>query len=117
MALSITPGGGILVASGPWDPAPWAAAVRTLDPARPVFIWPDLHDANSIRYVMAWHPPPEALAALKNLDVIFSLGAGVEHILSRRGLPDVPVVRIVSDDLTGRMTEWVTLQVLMHHRQ
>ena len=66
---------------------------------------------------MAWHPPQEALAALPNLDVIFSLGAGVEHILSREGLPDVPVARIVSDDLTGRMTEWVTLQVLMHHRQ
>ena len=29
----------------------------------------------------------------------------------------MPVVRIVSDDLTKRMTEWVTLQVLMHHRQ
>ena len=27
------------------------------------------------------------------------------------------MVRIVSDDLTERMTEWVTLQVLMHHRQ
>jgi glyoxylate/hydroxypyruvate reductase A len=38
-------------------------------------------------------------------------------VLSRRNLPAVPVVRIVSDDLTGRMTEWVVLQVLMHHRQ
>ena len=74
-------------------------------------------DPNAIRYVMAWHPPPEALAGLPNLAVIFSLGAGVEHILSREALPDVPVVRIVSDDLTRRMTEWVTLQVLMHHRQ
>lgn len=108
---------GILVASGPWDPEPWAEAVRTIDPARPVHIWPDLPDGRAVRYVMAWHPPEAALAALPGLDVIFSLGAGVEHVLSRRSLSDVPVVRIVSDDLTERMTEWVTLQVLLHHRQ
>jgi glyoxylate/hydroxypyruvate reductase A len=107
----------ILVASGPWDPAPWAEAARAIDPTRPVCIWPDLPDAGSVRYVMAWHPPEEALAALPNLDVIFSLGAGVEHVLSRRIPPGVTVVRIVSDDLTERMTEWVTLQVLIHHRQ
>jgi glyoxylate/hydroxypyruvate reductase len=107
----------ILIASGPWDPVPWAEAVRSLDPKRRVFIWPDVPDAASVRYVLAWHPPEEALAALPSLDVVFSLGAGVEHVLSRRNLPDVPVVRIVSDDLTERMTEWVTLQVLIHHRQ
>jgi glyoxylate/hydroxypyruvate reductase A len=107
----------ILVASGPWDPVPWADAVSSLDPARPVFIWPDVPDAGSVRYVLAWHPPEEALAALPGLDVVFSLGAGVEHVLSRRNLPGVPVVRIVSNDLTERMTEWVTLQVLIHHRQ
>ncbi len=108
---------GILIASGPWDPVPWAEAVRAIDPERPVFIWPDVPNPSAVRYLMAWHPPREALTALPNLDVIFSLGAGVEHILSRQGLPDVPVVRIVSDDLTRRMTEWVTLQVLMQHRQ
>jgi glyoxylate/hydroxypyruvate reductase A len=108
---------GILVASGPWDPQPWAETARALDPDRPVFIWPDLPDPSPIRYVMAWHPPEAALAALPNLEVIFSLGAGVEHILSRSNLPDVPIARIVSDDLTDRMVEWVTLQVLMHHRQ
>ncbi len=108
---------GILIASGPWDPTPWAEAVRSLDPARPVFIWPDVPDRGAVRYVMAWHPPEEALAGLPNLSVVFSLGAGVEHVLSRKMLPDVPVARIVSDDLTERMTEWVALQVLMHHRQ
>lgn len=108
---------GILVASGPWDPEPWAEAARAIDPGRPVHIWPDLPDPRTVRYVMAWHPPEEALAALPNLAVVFSLGAGVEHVLNRPIPPGVPVARIVSDDLTERMTEWVTLQVLMHHRQ
>ena len=117
MATSTGGANGILVASGPWDPAPWAAAVRAIDPGRPLAIWPNVPDPNAIRYVMAWHPPKEALKGLPNLHIVFSLGAGVEHILSHEALPDVPVVRIVSDDLTGRMTEWVTLHVLMQHRQ
>ena len=108
---------GILVASGPWDPEPWAETVRALMPGRPVFVWPDLPDPAAIRYLLGWHPPAEVFADLPNLSVIFSLGAGVEHILSRPLPPGVPVTRIVSDDLTDRMVEWVTLQVLMHHRQ
>ncbi len=110
-------GNGILVASGPWDPEPWAATVRRLMPGRPVFVWPDLPDPAAIRYVLGWHPPAEVFSDLPNLAVILSLGAGVEHILSRPLPPGVPVTRIVSDDLTDRMVEWVTLQVLLHHRQ
>lgn len=109
--------GAILVASGPWEPEPWRDAALAIDPARPVFIWPDVPDRAAVRYVMVWKPPAEAFAGLPNLEVIFSLGAGVDHVVLQDGLPDVPVVRIVSDDLTARMTEWVTLQVLLHHRQ
>jgi glyoxylate/hydroxypyruvate reductase A len=32
-------------------------------------------------------------------------------------LPKVPLVRVAVGDLTGRMTEYVVLHVLMHHRQ
>ena len=117
MATARTGARAVLVASGPWDPHPWADGIRRLDPDRPVHVWPDLPDPDAIGYVLAWHPPPEAFANLPNLAAIFSLGAGVEHILSRPGLPDVPLARIVSEDLTDRMVEWVVLQVLMHHRQ
>ena len=117
MAAGRTGASGVLVASGPWDPQPWADAVRRLDPNRAVHIWPDLPDPDAVGYVLAWHPPPEALASLPNLAAIFSLGAGVEHILSRPLPPGVPLARIVSEDLTDRMVEWVVLQVLMHHRQ
>jgi glyoxylate/hydroxypyruvate reductase A len=48
--------------------------------------------------------------------VIFSLGAGVDHIFEDPSLPDVPIVRVVSDDLTMRMSEYVVWQVLDHHR-
>jgi len=107
----------ILIASGPWPAEPWAAPIRRADRERPIHIWPDLPDPAAIRYALVWKPPKGLLATLPHLEAIFSLGAGVDHFIFQGGLPDVPIVRVVSPDLTQRMTEWVTLQVLIHHRQ
>jgi glyoxylate/hydroxypyruvate reductase len=109
--------GAVLIASGHWDAAPWADALKRLDPARPVHVWPDVDDPAAIRYAMVWHPPAGALSGLPNLAAIFALGAGVDYVVPDDSLPDVPLVRIVDADLTMRMTEWVVLQVLMHHRR
>ncbi len=107
----------ILTAITVWDPAPWVAAVRAGDPTRPVFLWPDNPQPEEIAYALAWKPAVDALTGLPNLKAIFSLGAGVDHLIFQSGLPDVPIVRVVDPDLTGRMTEWVVLQVLIHHRR
>jgi glyoxylate/hydroxypyruvate reductase A len=116
-----TPEGAILIASGPWDPHEWADAIHRTAPERPVFIWPDVPDAPEVRaaiaYAFVWKPPEGILAGLPNLRAIFSLGAGVDHFIFQEGLPDVPIVRVASADLTRRMSEWVTLQVLLHHRR
>ncbi len=107
----------ILVANTEWDPLPWAAPIRAVDPERPVFVWPDVPEPEAVGYALGWKPPPGVLAALPNLKVIFSLGAGVDHLIFQPDLPDVPIVRVVNSDLTERITEWVVLQVLLHHRQ
>jgi glyoxylate/hydroxypyruvate reductase A len=49
--------------------------------------------------------------------VIFSLGAGVDHIFAADHVPDVPIVRFVDHSLTTRMSEWICLQCLSHLRQ
>jgi glyoxylate/hydroxypyruvate reductase A len=48
--------------------------------------------------------------------VIFSLGAGVDHLMRYPDLPEVPIVRVAQEDLTDRMSEYVVLQSLMHLR-
>jgi glyoxylate/hydroxypyruvate reductase A len=64
-----------------------------------------------------WKPPSGALAGFPNLRAIFNLGAGVDALMMDRTLPEVPIVRVAIDDLTKRMTEYVVLHVLLHHRQ
>jgi glyoxylate/hydroxypyruvate reductase A len=55
---------------------------------------------------------------LPKLEVIFSLGAGVDAILSDPTLPAaIPIVRVNDPDLTMRMSEHIVMHVLMHHRQ
>ena len=107
----------LLVIAG-WDPAPWERRFRAAAPGRDIRLWPD-HVGNpaDIAYAAAWLPPRGALAPFTNLRAIFSLGAGVDALLQDGALPRVPVVRVIDPNLTRRMTEYVTLHVLMHHRR
>lgn len=86
-------------------------------PAYPLRLWPDVGAPEDVHYVLAWQPEPGALAKLPNLKLILSVGAGVDHLLRDKLLPDVPIVRFVDPDLTTRMSEYIVLQVLTHHRR
>src|SRR6266478_4851219 len=104
----------ILLAVTGLDPQPWEERLRALAPQRDVRLWPErLGDPADIAYACAWHAPRGLFARLPRLKAIFSLGAGVDHVIADPDLPDVPVVRIVDPDLTMRMTEDVVLHVLM----
>src|ERR1700733_9396720 len=74
-------------------------------------------DPAEIHYAAVWKPVPGELASFPNLRVIFNLGAGVDALMADSSLPKVPLVRVAVPDLTARMTEYVVLHVLMHHRQ
>jgi glyoxylate/hydroxypyruvate reductase A len=102
-----------------WDVDLWAQTMRRQAPDLDVRIWPkDTGRIEDITYAVAWLPPPNVLKSLPNLKVIFSLGAGVDAILKDPTLPDgVPIARVNDPDLTMRMSEYVVMQVLMHHRQ
>lgn len=106
-----------LVLSSMDNPGQYAQVLKELDETLDVRVWPDTGDVSGIKYALAWQQEPGVLATLPNLQVIFSLGAGVEHLLGDPKLPDVPLVRFVDPDLTMRMGEYACLHVLMHHRR
>ncbi len=107
----------LLVAIRGWTPDAWIERFRRLAPERAVLDARQPFDAAAVTHAAVWKPAPGLLASLPNLGAIFNLGAGVDALLADPTLPDVPIARIVDPDLTARMTEWVTLNVLMHHRQ
>lgn len=101
-----------------WQPRLWKERFQAACPGRRVVLCPDEGiDPTKVHYAAVWKPPAGALAAFPNLRAIFNLGAGVDALMADKTLPEVPIVRVAVDDLTGRMTEYVVLHVLMHHRQ
>jgi glyoxylate/hydroxypyruvate reductase A len=101
-----------------WQPRLWKERFHLVCPGRPIVLLPDeAVDPAEVHYAAVWKPPAGALSAFSNLRAIFNLGAGVDALMADGTLPDVPVVRVAVDDLTKRMTEYVVLHVLMHHRQ
>ena len=101
-----------------WSSRRWKTRFDDVCRDRPVLLLPDAaFDPAEVHYAAVWKPHPGELAAFPNLRVIFNLGAGVDALMADKSLPDVPLVRVAVSDLTQRMTEYVVLHVLMHHRQ
>lgn len=109
--------GAILLSVTGFDPAVWQAELERAAPDRRVIREPDGADRREIEYAVVWKQRPDALKDLPKLKAIFSIGAGVDHIFAEGDVPDVPIVRVVADDLTERMSEYVVWQVLDHHRK
>jgi glyoxylate/hydroxypyruvate reductase A len=101
-----------------WSPERWKARFDEVCSDRRVLQLPAADfDPAEIQYAAVWKPAPGELAGFPNLRVIFNLGAGVDALMADASLPKVPLVRVAVSDLTSRMTEYVVLHVLMHHRQ
>ena len=100
-----------------WDVAPWVERFARALPGRMIVTPQDKFKPEDVDYAAVWKHAPGSLNQFKNLKVIFSLGAGVDHVLRDANLPHVPLVRLVDADLRDRMSEWVVLHVLLHLRQ
>ena len=98
--------------------AVWIEAFRTAWPELECVVWQEAGDPASIDYAFVWDPGDGAMRRFSNLKCIFSVGAGVDHLLRDPDLPaGVPIVRMVEAELTRGMTEYVALHVLRFHRE
>ena len=106
--------GRVLLSVTGFNPHRWH---ELLSAEREVVLEPDRADDPSIDYAVVWKQRPGVLSKLPNLKAIFSIGAGVDHIFLDADVPDVPIVRVVAENLTQYMTEYVVWRVLDHQRQ
>lgn len=95
----------------------WAEQFARQRPQLPFLTWPEVGDPAKVRFLAAWEPPPGLAETFPRLEVLFSVGAGVDQF-DFAALPrELTVVRMVEPGLTACMCEYVSWAVLSLHRQ
>jgi glyoxylate/hydroxypyruvate reductase len=96
--------------------AEWARFFAERAPHMPFRLWPDIGDPAQVRYLVAWLPPDDIAATFPNLELVFSVGAGVDQFDVTRVPAHVPLVRMLEPGIAESLVEYVTMAVLALHR-
>ena len=98
--------------------AAWLDALARACPDLDVHVWPETGPVEDVEFVLTWAADRGVIASFPHLKGIFSLGAGVDHILSDPTVPtSLPVIRMIDPSLTRNMVQYVVLAALHHHRR
>lgn len=87
-------------------------------PDIPVRLSDEPGDPGAVVFAAGWNPPDGYWHQFPNLQGITSLGAGVDSLLRDADIPpELPIARLVDDEMARRMTEYMLLAVLSHKRR
>lgn len=96
--------------------AEWATFFAERAPHLPFRLWPDIGNPADVRYLVAWVPPDDIAATFPNLELVFSVGAGVDQFDATKIPLHIPLVRMLEPGIAETMVEYVTMSVLALHR-
>ncbi|UQR62077.1 glyoxylate/hydroxypyruvate reductase A [Bradyrhizobium sp. C-145] len=96
--------------------AEWARFFAERAPDLPFRLWPDIGNPADISYLVAWVPPEDIATTFPNLELVFSVGAGVDQFDATKLPAHIPLVRMLEPGIAETMVEYVTMAVLGLHR-
>ena len=95
----------------------WKVEFEKQAPGEELLIGYETDRPDEIECVLVWGHPKGSLEKFKNLKLIFSMGAGVDHILDDDSIPkDIPISRIVDPQMAFSMTNYIVMAVLNYQR-
>jgi len=78
-----------------------------------IFTISDDIDLSKIDVAMVWNLPSNIFKKMVNLKAIFSIGAGVDHILKLPNIRNLPIIRVKDPTMRIRMYNHVLSQILI----
>ncbi|MFT9160001.1 MAG: glyoxylate/hydroxypyruvate reductase A [Acetobacter sp.] len=95
---------------------PWADALRPLLPDLDIKRAEDIVQPEHVRFALVWNPPSGFFADFPSLQLVINLGAGVDKLLKRTDLPDIPIVRLQDREMARMMASYALFAVIRHAR-
>ena len=92
----------------------WLNLLKKKFRAHKIFTTKDKFDFKKIDVAIVWNLPNPILKKLLNIKIIFSLGAGVDHILKLPNYNQTPVIRIKDPYMRERMFNHTLSQILIY---
>lgn len=103
----------ILVVAPGQNMSPLINSLLKIDSNLDVEIWPEVKDRKRVQFAVSWQHPPNSLNLYPNLKAVTSFGAGVDHILNDKTIPEqIRVTRVVSKELKQHITQYLFTAVL-----
>ncbi|WP_353476114.1 glyoxylate/hydroxypyruvate reductase A (plasmid) [Salipiger sp. H15] len=104
--------------SGPDPFEPWRAALAPLlgDDVR-IENSDAVTDPETVRFALVWMPPEGFFDRFPNLELVINLGAGVDRLVARNDLPDLPITRLSDPEMGKMMASFALFAVLRHARE
>tara|TARA_X000000950_G_scaffold289197_1_gene410668 strand:+ start:3956 stop:4876 length:921 start_codon:yes stop_codon:yes gene_type:complete len=95
----------------------WKVEFEKQAPEEELLIGYETDTPDEIECVLVWGHPKGSLEKFKNLKLIFSMGAGVDHILNDETIPKhIPISRIVDPQMAFSMTNYILMAILNYQR-
>lgn len=98
------------------DPQEWGQVITSQLPDLDFRVYPDIGDPSDIRYILAWKPYEGFFDVFPNLSLVINLGAGVDSLVQRRDLPQVPIARLSDSGMVKLMCSYVLFAALRYAR-
>lgn len=95
----------------------WKNIFEEIAPQIPLIIGTETNCPEDVVCVMVWNHPRGALKPFTNLKLIFSMGAGVDHIMNDDTIPlHIPICRVIDPQMAFSMSNYILMAVLNYHR-
>ena len=93
------------------------AYLEEIDPDFKPEVWPDIKDPNEISAALVWNISEEIIKDFKNLRLMCSFGAGVDHLIMAGGIPtSTRITRLVDPNLSNSVSNYCLMAIISYQK-